>query len=74
MEYITLTGYLREVTDGGFYMDCEDGTQEMVKLLSSNPPTNTLIALSVVAEKTPDGAYIVSGHIPNYSLLTTEKN
>ena len=70
--YITLTGYLREVTDGSYYMDLEDGSYKVVRYRASaehNVPINKLIALSVFVDRSGK-AYVISDEMPNYTLIS----
>jgi len=70
--YKTLTGYLRSVTDGSYYMDMENGDVVIINIPETltPPPLNQLIALS--AAETPNGSWTVAYSIPNYSLVVSD--
>jgi hypothetical protein len=68
---ITLTGQLRQVSDGSYYMDCTNGTVITVlfngKEHSDQVPINRLIALSVI--DLGENVMQVSGSVPCYIKL-----
>lgn len=70
--YKTLTGYLRSVTDGSYYMDMENGDVKIINIPETvtPPPINKLIALS--AAETSDGSWTTAYSIPNYSLVVRD--
>ena len=66
--YKTLTGYLRENSDGTFFVDCTDGSYPAVtfptKEQAERVPKNRLIVLSIV----PDSGRVTS-KVPCFAVL-----